>query len=221
MVMSYVYKQYCICSYDMENALDFLEDEIDFTREEIKDMIQYTIDENHKKFIKYYNSLVDKFKYNFYEINCKKNKQIDWPKESGVYVIWIKTGDTLSFDDLIYVGMTGKFKRVSECEVLFNSGSFDKRKERWTPYRFCESDKDGKNKFSFRYGPLEKNTDKQSKIKYRDNAYKTTIPYNKLMVHCFKISEFSEDYTPGLLEKEILTKYLKSSGNLPPVNNEL
>jgi hypothetical protein len=30
-----------------------------------------------------------------------------------------------------------------------------------------------------------------------------------------------EDYTPELLEKEILTKFLKSSGDLPPANNEL
>ena len=35
-IMEYVYDQYCL-SYNMEETLDFLEDEIDFTREEIKD----------------------------------------------------------------------------------------------------------------------------------------------------------------------------------------
>jgi hypothetical protein len=205
----------------MEDALDFIEDEIDFTREEIKDMIQYTIDYNKEQFIKDYKSLVEEFKSKFYftEIDCKKEK-IKWPKKSGVYVIWVN--DDFSLDNLIYVGMTGKYKRVNEDEVVFNSGSFDKRKGRWTPYRFCESVKDGKNQFSFRFGPKESTVAKQSKIKYQDNAYNKTITYSEIKVHCFHVSDnHREYYTPELLEKEILTKYLKSSGNLPPANNEL
>jgi hypothetical protein len=205
----------------MEDALDFIEDEIDFTREEIKDMIQYTIDYNKEQFIKDYKSLVEEFKSKFYftEIDCKKEK-IKWPKKSGVYVIWVN--DDFSLDNLIYVGMTGKYKRVNEDEVFFNSGSFDKRKGRWTPYRFCESVKDGKNQFSFRFGPKESTVAKQSKIKYQDNAYNKTITYSEIKVHCFHVSDnHREYYTPELLEKEILTKYLKSSGNLPPANNEL
>jgi hypothetical protein len=205
----------------MEDALDFIEDEIDFTREEIKDMIQYTIDYNKEQFIKDYKSLVEEFKSKFYftEIDCKKEK-IKWPKKSGVYVIWVN--DDFSLDNLIYVGMTGKYKRVNEDEVVFNSGSFDKRKGRWTPYRFCESVKDGKNQFSFRFGPKESTLAKQSKIKYQDNAYNKTITYSEIKVHCFHVSDnHREYYTPELLEKEILTKYLKSSGNLPPANNEL
>ena len=118
--------------------------------------------------------------------------------------------------------MTGKYKRVNEDEVVFNSGTFEKRNLRWTPYRFCESVKDGEHQFSFRFGPLESNLDKQSKIKYEENAYRKTIPYSELKIHCFHVSDnHREYYTPELLEKEILTKYLKSSGNLPPANNEL
>ena len=60
-MLEYVYDQYCL-SCNMEDTLDFLEDEIDFTREEIKDMIQYTIDYNKEQFINYYNSLVEGFK---------------------------------------------------------------------------------------------------------------------------------------------------------------
>jgi hypothetical protein len=181
---------------------------------------QKMMEYNQEQFIKDYNSLVKKFKlkYNFSEIDCEE-KKIKWPKKSGVYVIWKNHGN--SFDDLIYVGMTGKFNRISENDIVFNSGSFDKRYARYTPYRFCESVKDDKNRFSFRYGPLEKNGAEQSKIKYLDNAYKTTILYSELKIHCFLISENHRDYTPELLEKEILTKYLKSSGNLPPANNEL
>jgi len=91
-----------------------------------------------------------------------------------VYVIWVN--DDFSLDNLIYVGMTGKYKRVNEDEVVFNSSSFEKRNSRWTPYRFCESVKDGEHRFSFRFGPLESNVDKQSKIKYQDNTYNKTIP---------------------------------------------
>lgn len=219
-MLEYVYDQYSL-SYNMEDALDFIEDEIDFTREEIKDMIQYTIDYNKEQFIKDYKSLVEEFKskLTFTEIDCKKEK-IKWPKKSGVYVIW--KNDDSSLDNLIYVGMTGKFKRDSKGGVVFNSQTFDKRDYRYTPYRFCESIKDGDNRFEFRYGPKGKNGVEQSKIKYQYNAYEKKICYSKLKIHCFHVSDnHREYYTPELLEKEILTKYLKSSGNLPPANNEL
>ena len=219
-MLEYVYDQYCLC-YNMEDTLDFIEDEIDFTREEIKDMIQHTIDYNKEQFIKDYKSLVEQFKSKFdlTEIDCEEEK-IEWPKKSGVYVIWKNDGNSL--DNLIYVGMTGKFKRVSKEEVIFNSGTFDKRKGRWTPYRFCESVKDGeKNRFEFRYGPEESTVKEQSKRKYEVEAYKVSISYSELKIHCFHISDNHRDYTPELLEKKILTMYLKSSGNLPPANNEL
>ena len=219
-MMEYVYDQYCL-SYNMEDALDFIEDEIDCTREEIKDMIQYTIDYNKEQFIKDYKSLVEEFKSKFYftEIDCKK-EEIKWPHKSGVYVIW--KNDDSSLDNLIYVGMTGKYKRVNKDEVVFNSGSFEKRNSRWTPYRFCESVKDGDNRFEFRYGPEESTVKKQSKRKYEVKAYKVSVSYSELKIHCFHVSDnHREYYTPELLEKVILTKYLKSSGNLPPANNQL
>ena len=218
-MLEFVYDQYCL-SYNMEDTLDFIEDEIDFTREEIKDMIQYTIDYNKEQFIKDYKTLVEQFKSKFYftEIDCKKEK-IKWPKKSGVYVIW--KNNYSSLDNLIYVGMTGKFKRGKE-KSIFNSVTFDKRGYRYTPYRFCESVKDGDKRFEFRYGPKGKNGEEQSKIKYQHHAYEKRIPYLELKIHCFHVSDnHQEYYTPELLEKEILTKYLKSSGNLPPANNEL
>lgn len=177
---------------------------------------------NNKKarFIQDYKSLVRIFtsENNFIEIDCGE-KKIEWPKKSGVYVIWRNTDN--SFDNLIYVGMTGKFSRLNDQEVIFNSGDFTKRKARYTPYKFCESPKDADYLFSFRYGPLEKNSSKQQKIQYQDNAYRNTIPYREILIHCFLISEDHKEYTPELLEKLILTKYLKSSDNLPPANNEL
>ena len=220
-MLEYVYDQYCL-SYNMKDAIDFIEDEIDFTREEIKDMIQYTIDYNKEQFIKDYKSLVEEFqsKLTFTEIDCKKEK-IKWPQKSGVYVIW-KNNDDSSHDNLVYVGMTGKYKRVNQDEVSFNSGTFDKRDYRYTPYRFCESVKDGDKRYEFSYGPTGKNGKEQAKIKYQHDAYEKRIPYSELKIHCFHVSDnHREYYTPELLEKEILTKYLKSSGNLPPANNEL
>jgi len=219
-ILEYVSDQYCLC-YNMEETLDFIEDELDFKREEIKDMIQHTIDYSKEVFIKDYKSLVEEFKskFHFTEIDCKKEK-IKWPQKSGVYVIW--KNDDSSLDNLIYVGMTGKFKRVSKDKVIFNSGTFDKRDYRYIPYRFCESFKDGDKRYEFGYGPKGKNSEEQSKIKYQHDAYEERIPYLKLKIHCFHVSDnHREYYTPELLEKEILTKYLKSSGNLPPANNEL
>lgn len=59
-MLEYVYDQYCL-SYNMEDTLDFIEDEINFTRDEIKDMIQYTINYNKEQFTKEYKSLVEGF----------------------------------------------------------------------------------------------------------------------------------------------------------------
>ena len=40
-IMEYVYDQYSnIHEYDMESVLDWLEDEMDFTREDIREMIE-------------------------------------------------------------------------------------------------------------------------------------------------------------------------------------
>lgn len=219
-IIGYVYEQYCY-SYNMEESLNYLEDQIDLSRDEIKKIIEESITKNKNQFEYYYNSLVERFKskFSFSEIICKKEK-IKWPKKSGVYVIW--KNDENSFDNLIYVGMTGKYKRVDKEQVVFNSGSFDKRDYRYTPYRFCESLNDGKNIFTFRYGPKGSSASEQSKIKYQEGSYEETIPYSELKIHCFYVlDDYREVYTPELLEKEILTKYLKSSGNLPPANNEL
>lgn len=218
-MLDYVYYVYC-SFYNFEETLDFLEDEIDFSREQIKTMIQHTIDYKKDQFIKYYKSLVNDFdsKNNFSEIHCK-NEKIVWPDKSGVYLIWKINSN--SFNNLNYVGMTGKFNRSTDNKIEFNLGSFKKRSGRCSPYRFCESEKDEENQFTFRFGPKEKNVSKQSKIRFQKYAYKNTIPYSELLIHCFHISENHNDYTPELLEKEILTKYFKSSGNLPPANNEL
>tara|TARA_B100001778_G_scaffold324791_1_gene319547 strand:- start:174 stop:329 length:156 start_codon:yes stop_codon:yes gene_type:complete len=42
-ILEYVYEQYCLFD-DLEEALDALEDQMDFSREEIKEMIEYCIE---------------------------------------------------------------------------------------------------------------------------------------------------------------------------------
>lgn len=117
--------------------------------------------------------------------------------------------------------MTGKFVRNSSGQVNFIESSFQKRASRWTPYRFCESQRDGNYKYHFRYGPLKKNTSEQSRIKYEDNAYTNSLAYTDIEIHCFCINSDHDFYSPALLESELLTAYLKNKGNLPPANNSL
>jgi len=218
-MMEWAYNQYRL-THSVEETVDRIEDDVDLTREEIIEMIEYGIQNRFDDYKIYFNSMIDAFRRRqlYQEIICG-NEKIRWPKESGVYVI---TKNSInSFEDIVYVGMTGKFIRDDLSRIVFNSGSFDKRKGRWTPYRFCESPRDGNNQFTFRWGPLEKNNKKQREIMYERDAYKHSLAYSDIRIHCFVISRDHEVYTPELLEKEILTRYLKASGNLPLANNEL
>lgn len=171
-------------------------------------------------FRKFYEALVDEFKTHrlFKEIIGDNKTSFNWPAGSGVYVIWNNTGIE---KNVIYVGMTGKFSRNSEGKVVFKGKQFKDRMLRWTPYRFCESKKDGEFQFSFRYGPKFSEVTRQGSSKYEADAYKTNIPYKELIIHCFIINEKNEFYTPASLESIILTKYLKCYKDLPPANNEL
>ena len=171
-------------------------------------------------FINEYESIKKAFEVDhLFTLIIGENKKVEWPNSSGVYVIWRNNTD--SIDNLIYVGMTGKFKRTNPGAISFNKALFKNRVSRWTPYRFCDSELDNALRYSFRYGPKTSNSDKQSKIKYDLDAYHTTVPYTELEIHCFHINSNHEEYTPILLESFFLTKYLKSNGSLPPANNEL
>jgi hypothetical protein len=151
-------------------------------------------------------------------IHGLKDTPIKWPKSSGVYAIWEKvTNDTF---DLIYVGMTGKFSNKNG-KLRFNNASFNSRVQRWTPYRFCEDQRDEDTRFHFRYGPKESNTDKQKRIKFNSEAYQKSVPYFNIEIHCFHINSDHPDHSPLLLESLLLTRYLKTTGSLPPANNSL
>lgn len=172
------------------------------------------------EYLNYYNSIVKEFqKQNGFTKLESLNSKIIWPNSSGVYTIWKK--EVSGTNTLIYIGMTGKYSRNKQGKVNFNNASFKSRVKRWTPYRFCENDKDREMKFYFRYTPKETITSKQAVIKFDTDAYQNSIPYSSLEIHCFHINEEHQIYTPTLFETLLLTKYLKTYGSLPPANNSL
>lgn len=173
--------------------------------------------ELNKSFLNFYQELKSFFGNTCIELKGT-NSSFNWPNGSGVYVVWEKKPDASK--NLIYIGMTGKFSRRNEI-IEFNGNQFSSRISRWTPYRFCESIKDGDNRYTFRYGPVYSNVSEQGEHKYDPNAYQHNIPYRNLHIDCFIINKDHPTLTPASLEAILLTKYLKEYGNLPPANNSL
>jgi len=169
-------------------------------------------------FIKFYNSLREEFLRcnSFLEVR-PLNNTIDWPAVSGVYLVWNE--NTASERNLIYIGMTGTFRRIANGTVEFNNGLLNDRPERWTPYRFSEQQ--GNFQFHFRYGPFSNNTSEQYQIRNEDHAYTHSIPYNNLIIHCFVIDSTHPTHTPKSIESLLITKYIKETGTLPAANNSL
>lgn len=151
------------------------------------------------------------------KITYGKKAKIEWPCDYGVYTLW---KGSISSKNLLYVGLTGKYIRDDLGKVSLGGGNFSKRKNRYTPYRFCESQHDHSCfKYSFRYGPRYKGQEQDAK-KYEVDAYQNSVSYNDLIILTINTSKL-KDYSPSLLESLILTRYLFSIGDLPPANNQL
>jgi hypothetical protein len=172
-----------------------------------------------ENFIKTYNHYKQEFEdaNYFQKIECLEDKRLKWPDTYGVYTIWKDNSD--SSNNLLYIGMTGKFKRNDQGIIELNGGSFTGRMSRWTPYRFCQSKKDRNFRYTLRYGPKYKNVNIQGKHKYDEDAYSHAVPYNELVIHCFNIPSDHPKYTGSYIESTLLTSYLKDTGTLPPANN--
>ena len=159
----------------------------------------------------------------FSSVSVNSRKSIVWPEGFGVYVVWKQNRDELV--NLKYIGLTGKFKKDLNGELILNQGQFSKRATRWTPYRFCESPKDGEYQYSFRFNPKFSNVNDQYKVRHQVDAYSTTLFYKDgLLIDFFIFSESldkNNGYTPASLEAELLSKYLIETRNLPPANNSL
>ena len=171
-------------------------------------------------FIEFYNLRKKEFEDSqLFTMILGEQRKIQWPTSSGVYAIWRKTQSNNK--TLIYIGMTGKYSRNSTGKIDFNRQSFKERTQRWTPYRFCEGKKDIEMKYFFRYNPKYSKTSIQAKNKYNFDAYRDSIAYQELEIHCFHINSDHDLYSPILMESELLTSYLKSYNDLPPANRSL
>tara|TARA_B100000963_G_scaffold328132_1_gene316413 strand:+ start:701 stop:1219 length:519 start_codon:yes stop_codon:yes gene_type:complete len=155
-------------------------------------------------------------KESFYFFTPGKNNII-WPDGYGIYTIW---ENTMTYKNLIYVGLTGTFKRNKDGKISLNKSTFKNRSSRYSPYRFCESDKDKKYLHTFRWGPKYKDLNNQSINKHKEDAYNETISYDNLGIAIFDLSKL-HNYTPASLESLILTNYFREAGDLPPANNKL
>ena len=171
-------------------------------------------------FKKNYKNISSVFQERFITHSCESTTKVVWPKGFGVYVVWEVSGED---KELIYVGLTGKFKKTKTGGYAINSGRFSNRKNRWTPYFFQESNVVG-SEFVFRYGPKYTNSALQLKNKNELDAYSNSINYSKLRVDFFLFSENVREnhgYTPSLLEAQLLTWYLIENNALPPANFEI
>ena len=170
-------------------------------------------------FNEFFQKLLSEFRAEkaLHEIQSPAGK-IKWPPSFGVYTLFNKE---VNYEKLLYVGLTGKYKRQNDGLITISSGAFKQRAYRWTPYRFCESLKDDEDfRFSFRFGPKYSHTKQQEKIKYRPDAYQATIPYANLIIFTFDLLD-NRKYSPAFLETLILNKYWMVNGQLPPANNQL
>lgn len=148
----------------------------------------------------------------------RPRSKINWGSGFGVYTIFHQTID---YDGLVYVGLTGKYTRDKNGIVSLTDGNFKKRSVRYTPYRFCESIKDPLDfRFSFRFSPKFTDGKRQGKAKYDRDAYDHTIFYKDLVLLTFDLNKHPK-YSPALLESLILTKYHSVASELPPANNQL
>jgi hypothetical protein len=172
-------------------------------------------------FTEKYKTIKALFAERFVSHQCQKNTKIEWPKGFGVYVVW--ENHQSEDNELLYIGMTGKYKKTQTGGYAINSGKFSNRKNRWTPYFFQESNESG-NGFFFKHSPKYSNSTVQFDNRFESDAYSIEVCYSKLRIDFFTFSADVEDnfgYTPTLLEAKLLTEFLIENKTLPPANFEI
>lgn len=141
--------------------------------------------------------------------------QKQWPKGVGVYAVWEESKEP--YKNLIYIGMTGKLKRLANGQIKLadSEDGFSKRSLRYHPYSFTQK---GPFKNYFEYGPKHSLKDIQ-KVPHK-NRYASRIPLKDIRVDCFQIPERLK-LAPSLLEVLLLQCYFTSCNSLPIGNNQL
>ena len=146
----------------------------------------------------------------YYQLNSRTVNGLQWPKDLGVYVVKMKRKPENPCDEIVYVGMTGKFDNFGK---LPQGLGLAKMVYRIIPYSFTAV-KSGNDLFEF--GP---NADLKHLMELSPNArYSNQINLADLTVDCFTVDRQGFD-APAFLEAAILQAYLLSFNRLPPANN--
>lgn len=160
------------------------------------------------RFARFYQDLVKLFSSRLRFVRMKAGffTRKNWPKGSGVYVIWKVVGKSR---ELIYIGKTGTYRRVGKLVGINNEqNKFKERMARWTPYCFFAE--------CFYYGPQFKGS---AKPKPNDDSnYGECIPISEIEIDFFVCGTGS--VAPAFLESLLLQIYMDEHLALPPANNE-
>lgn len=114
-------------------------------------------------------------------------------------------------DEIIYVGMTGKFDVNGK---LSQETSLKKRVYRTIPYNFTRN-KTGLD--YFQYG-ANASTDAEIRKLAPGKRYKNCVELSDLLIDCFIVDRNGLD-APAFLEAAILQAYLLNYSKLPAANN--
>ena len=155
----------------------------------------------------------DRFKAFSGEIHGCKN--LPWPDGVGVYVLWMKERQDPS--DVIYIGMTGKYKRADDgtASLADKKRGFRERGTRYHPYSFTS---DGPWKDHYEFAPRHSLT--EIKKAPPEDRYSEHIPIKQMSIDCFIIDQ-AMVIAPTYLESLLLQTYLSFGGSLPRANNAL
>jgi hypothetical protein len=142
-------------------------------------------------------------------------KNLPWPDGVGVYVLWMKERQDPS--DVIYIGMTGKYKRADDgtASLADKKDGFQKRGARYHPYSFTT---EGPWKDHYEFAPRHSMKD-FLKVPFEDR-YNQHIPIRDISIDCFIINQ-EMVIAPTYLESLLLQTYLSFASRLPTANNEL
>ena len=160
------------------------------------------------RFDKFYQDLVQLFssKFRFVRMHSGFFVRKNWPKGSGVYVIWKVVGKSR---ELIYIGKTGTYRRTGKLVGINNEkDKYKERMGRWTPYCFFEE--------YFCFGPQFKGSAEPKPN--NDSNYGECIPISEIEIDFFVCGTGS--VAPAFLESLLLQIYMDEPSTLPPANNE-
>ena len=147
----------------------------------------------------------------YVQINSPTVAGLNWPADCGVYVVRMRQQPVNLCDEIVYVGMTGKFNNYGK---LPPGSGLDKRVYRVFPYTFTKVN-GGPDLFEI--GPNANSYRELMKLT-RNARYSNQINLADLVFDCFTVDRKGFD-APAFLEAAILQAYLLNFKRLPAANN--